>query len=455
MFRFCYGQPHRKNGTIEVVPKTVAKAIFGFHTIATLIVFTIFMKFRSRFSFAQFLLGSGLFCYIPPTSKELKEKIQIVSATKNRKRRFIRYSDILCLPHFITLSWIVDFTVFTLLIYSLSEIFCFIFPDSVDINVSIVWLLLAIGFLLQALANMVVTFFSGEKLEAERNLMISFAAVFFLFSMIFMVFGERFFDVTINKAYESFINSTSEFFTAVDFSDNLQKRSPILLFVSFSVMFAAMSSMLVFPNFRYARMYTNVLNDATPGYKLIYHSVFLLQIFPLILFTNPVRNYLLNGPRIRLTEEELASLRIISTVISTLVRVAFYRSHLQSHLNLAKKSLEKLHTQAGNINNNELQQLVYRYLSYLNVAALQYFIPALLPLFVVLLLKTLGDYSWLGTQHSYAMITRDKKSLASLRLLFNKTVQRGLWSLCLIITLLVNISLSTIGVIYNSYFDAS
>lgn len=46
---------------------------------------------------------------------------------------------------------------------------------------------------------MVVTFFSGEKLEAERNLMISFAAVFFLFSMIFMVFGERFFDVTINK----------------------------------------------------------------------------------------------------------------------------------------------------------------------------------------------------------------------------------------------------------------
>ncbi|KHN84608.1 Transmembrane protein, partial [Toxocara canis] len=453
-------------------------AVFGFHIVVTLITFTVFTKFRSRFSLALPFLCSGLYRYLAPTAQELKEKVPLYIMGKNRKRKPdknvetngflvpknadielilvpVYQDDVQALPMYSTFSWIVDFVTFSLVVYSCSEVFRFFFPVNADINVSIIWILLSVFFVFQALANVTVSLFSGDKVEAERNLVISFALLFFLFSMMFTMFAEGFFDIGFNKAYESFSTSASAFFAASDvpFPAGVAERSPLLLFISLSVMFALLAGTLLFPNFRYARMYTNTVDEATRFYKFIYHLAFLSQAFSLMLFTHPVKNYLLYGPRKVLSEPGLESLRIMSVLLTMGARVAFRRAHLQSHLNMAADALARMRKQAGNINSMELQRMIFRYFSYINVAALQYFIPALLPALFALLLKTLGNYSWIGKEYPRTSPPVDAQRLASLQVLFNETVQRGIWSLFLVVTLLMNFSLSLIGVVYNSYFQ--
>uniref|UniRef100_A0A915CGH9 Transmembrane protein n=1 Tax=Parascaris univalens TaxID=6257 RepID=A0A915CGH9_PARUN len=297
-------------------------AVFGFHIVVTLITFSVFTKFRSRFSLARPFLCAGLYRYLAPTAQQLKEKVPLYIMGKSRKRKAeknvetngflvpknadielvlvpVHPDDVQALPLYSTFSWIVDFIAFSLVVYCFSEVFRFLFPNNTDINISIIWILLSIAFVLQALANVTVSLFSGDNVEAERNLVISFSSLFFLFSMMFTMFAESFFDIGFDKAYESFSKSASAFFAASDvpLPAGVTQRSPLLLFVALSAMFGLLAGTLLFPNFRYARMYTNAVDEAAPFYKLLYHLAFLSQAFSLMLFTHPVKNYLLYGRR--------------------------------------------------------------------------------------------------------------------------------------------------------------
>uniref|UniRef100_A0A915CG21 Transmembrane protein n=1 Tax=Parascaris univalens TaxID=6257 RepID=A0A915CG21_PARUN len=298
------------------------QAVFGFHIVVTLITFSVFTKFRSRFSLARPFLCAGLYRYLAPTAQQLKEKVPLYIMGKSRKRKAeknvetngflvpknadielvlvpVHPDDVQALPLYSTFSWIVDFIAFSLVVYCFSEVFRFLFPNNTDINISIIWILLSIAFVLQALANVTVSLFSGDNVEAERNLVISFSSLFFLFSMMFTMFAESFFDIGFDKAYESFSKSASAFFAASDvpLPAGVTQRSPLLLFVALSAMFGLLAGTLLFPNFRYARMYTNAVDEAAPFYKLLYHLAFLSQAFSLMLFTHPVKNYLLYGRR--------------------------------------------------------------------------------------------------------------------------------------------------------------
>lgn len=46
---------------------------------------------------------------------------------------------------------------------------------------------------------MTSTLFFGDVVEGERNVIVSFAALFFFFSMIFLMFSESYFDIGFNK----------------------------------------------------------------------------------------------------------------------------------------------------------------------------------------------------------------------------------------------------------------
>lgn len=451
-------------------------AILGFHLVLTLITLTIFTKFRSRFSLAQPFLCYRLYRYLAPTVQELREKVPLYITGKARKRKLdrdadtssfsvpksaniqlmlvpVHSDDVQLLPMYSTFSWAADFAAFSVFVYVLSETFRFFVPSNMDFNVSVIWILLSLGFVLQALANVTVTLFSGEAVQAERSMVISFTALFFLFSMMLTMFADGFLDIRFSEAYESFSVSASEFFKASKLPDSSTKRSPLLLFISLSVMFGCLAGMLVFPNFRYARMYTGALSGATPAYKLLYHCIFLSQGLSLLFFALPVKNYLLFGPRRMFTASQLESLRIWTVIFTTGMRVICSRGHLQSHLNLAADALADIRRQTGTINSIELQRTIFRYFSYLNVAAIQYLMPTLLPFLLAFLLKTLGGYSWIGAECRRQDMLSGKPAGASFQSLFNVTVQRGIWSLFLVVTLIINTSLSFIGVIYNSYFN--
>ncbi|VDD86143.1 unnamed protein product [Enterobius vermicularis] len=409
-----------------------------------------------------------------PSSRDLKEMRLYLGSGKNRKRKADRNSDsngflvpknaqisltpslvsendTSLLPWYSVLCWVTDYFPFAIMIYFCSEVYRFFYPDSQAINVSIIWILLLTAFVLQALASMTSTLFFGDVVEGERNVIVSFAALFFFFSMIFLMFSESYFDIGFNKAYEAFIKTTSDFFVASDLPDIPVERSPVLLFITLSMLFAFLGAMLVFPNFRYARMYACAVKEAEPLSKFLYHIAFFSQYFSLFLFTHPVKNYILHGPYKMLTASHLNSLRIWSVITSMFLRVLVRRAHLQSHLNLAAGALNEIRSQSGNINSLDLQKMVFRYYTYLNVATLQYFLPPILPLTFALLLKTLGNYSWIGKELLYVEMRSESSSLASLTVLLGPSVQQGIWTLFLVISLLHNCLLSLIGFFYNTY----
>ncbi|EPB73861.1 hypothetical protein ANCCEY_07047 [Ancylostoma ceylanicum] len=188
-----------------------------------------------------------------------------------------------------------------------------------------------------------------------------------------------------------------------------------------SVLFSFIAAMLVFPNFRYANMYTNAQQSSSRLMKLALHITFLLPLLTLLSFTSPIKKQLVFGPRKLLTEEQLDILRVYLAILSLVFRVALKAPHLQ----------------------------IFRYYSYFCAVILQYFAPVLLSFFFALLLKTTGDLSWLGTSSSSVS---SPPVVGSLRSIFDATVCRAIWSFSLVFVTFTNVALSFIGVMYNSYF---
>lgn len=63
-------------------------------------------------------------------------------------------------------------------------------------------------------------------------------------------------------AYNNFTGIANDFLKSQELSLLRSERSPIVLYVILAVLFGCLAGMLVFPNFRYARMYTNALKYA-------------------------------------------------------------------------------------------------------------------------------------------------------------------------------------------------
>uniref|UniRef100_A0A914WT84 Transmembrane protein 161B n=1 Tax=Plectus sambesii TaxID=2011161 RepID=A0A914WT84_9BILA len=477
-------------------------AILGFHIVLTLVAATIFQKLTARYSFGRKILSSGLFRYLPPSVEDLKVAAGHSSATQNAKGRRknaresndaegflvpksadialvkvpVKAIDVLQLPLYVEYRWVVDLTVCALAVYAISEFYCYLLYGawSREVNLSIIWCLILVAFCLRALTTLTSALFWTAEDSAERSVVLCFGAVYFLLTMGFIMTADRAFDVGFDQAYSNFTGMANEFLKSQELNLLRSERSPIVLYVILAILFGCLAGMLVFPNFRYARMYTSALKYAAekPFERLFLHLGFLSPVFVLLLWTHPMKEHLVNGPRKICTEEQLNSVRIFSVVLTAILRYVMYRPHLQAHLNLAFERMVELKQEAGRMNSLELQRMVFRFFSYLCAAALQYFVPVLLQLIFALMLKTLGHYSWLTPfglptifiPYLSGLNPSDPKvfaagdvqnSLTSIYSLFNVTVNRGIWTFILITTTAINFSLSLIGVVYNSRFERS
>ncbi|TKR94042.1 hypothetical protein L596_008387 [Steinernema carpocapsae] len=451
-------------------------AILGVHTVTSLIALTILSKFRGRYNLSTIFL-KGLYRYLPPSNEHLKEAAHIPALnTRGRRRRQekeeqeakgfrvpkgtdfnlylmeVKREHMEQLPFYEHFVWLIDFLFFALLVSAISAFFNFLLPGNQDVNVSNIWLVIGATWILHTLTKLTSAMLFSEEVEAERNLVICFAAFYFLGAMVFVMSCDKWLDIQFVDAFESLIKRANDFLLSQNVAAEslLQARSPLLLYVTLSFMFAFTASMLVFPNFRYATMYSHSLKVASPPMKFVLHVTFLLPLFVILLYTKPAHAYLVNGPRKLLDENQLNTLRLWAVVGWALLRIALRKPHLQSHLDLAIHRVSSLKKETGNVNSLDLQRMVFRYFSYLCVAALQYFIPVFLPLVLCFLLSSLGNVSWIGLP-TQAETLNSADQMASLHILINSNVQHAFWTLCLVFSLAVNTSLSFIGFIYNSY----
>eukprot|EP00063_Salmo_salar_P053008 XP_014027843.1 PREDICTED: transmembrane protein 161B-like isoform X3 [Salmo salar] len=360
--------------------------VIGVQLVVTMVMASVIQKIIPHYSFARWLLCSGgLRWYQHPTEDELRNLAGKQQKTKSKKDRrnngHIDYKpltipkdidlqletkcitevDTLALHYFPEFQWLVDFTVASTVVYLITELYYTVAQPSGEMNISVVWCLLVLAFVIKTLFSLTAFYFKLEE-GGERSLCITFAFFFFVKAMAILIVTENYLEFGLETGFANFSESATHFLE----NQGLESQGPISK-LTFKLILALLCSLigafLTFPGLRLAQMHLDALNLTTAKVT-------------------------------QMTEETYDTLRLWTVLLLCVLRLAMMRHHLQAYLSLAQKGVEQMKKEAGRISTVDLQKMVARIFYYLCVIALQYVAPLVMLLHTTLLLKTLGGHSW-------------------------------------------------------------
>ena len=308
--------------------------------------------------------------------------------------------DLIHLNYYEEYIWMMDYTVCAIAVYVLTEIY-YVLGNWNELNISLLWCLLAIGFSLRLLLNQTGIYFKTED-GGERILIITFGFFYLVLAMGILVVDENILEFGLEKGYENFSRSAAQFLA----EQGSEYLGPVSI-LTFKIVLAFMSSfigaLLCFPGLRTAKLHLDCLrySKENRGKQILLHLNFILPVLIVLMWVKPIGRDMLCGLNWRITttlipENVFDNLRILLFVILFVVRLVLLPTHLQSHLNLAHEKLQNIRKESGRVSNVEIQKLVARVFYVLCMVALQYLIPVIVLLFLAFLYKTLGEYSWSG-----------------------------------------------------------
>ncbi|KAJ8380607.1 hypothetical protein SKAU_G00013850, partial [Synaphobranchus kaupii] len=307
--------------------------------------------------------------------------------------------DTLALHYFPEFQWLVDFTVAATIVYLITEIYYSLAEPSSEMNISVVWCLLVLAFVIKVLFSLTAHYFKVEE-GGERSLCITFAFFFFVKAMAILIVTENYLEFGLETGFANFSES------AVQFLENqgLESQGPISK-LTFKLILALLCSLigafLTFPGLRLAQMHLDALTLTTAKVtQTLLHINFLAPLIMVLLWVKPItKDYLMNPTLGKesvplMTESTYDTLRLWVILLLCALRLAMMRHHLQAYLHLAQKGVSQMKKEAGRISTVDLQKMVARVFYYLCVIALQYMAPLVMLLHTTLLLKTLGGHTW-------------------------------------------------------------
>ncbi|XP_053312218.1 transmembrane protein 161A [Spea bombifrons] len=489
-------------------------AVMGIQMVVTLLVATVMHRVSPYFSFGRWLLCNGsLFRYKHPTEDELRALAGKQKPKVKRERRVngvtdekpltvprdidlhldtqpITTIDALVLRYFLEYQWFIDFSLYATIIYLFTEgYYCLVDAQS-EINIGVLWCLMTIIFSVKVLFTVMQHYFQSEE-GGERSVCLTFAFFFLLIAMIVMIVREEYLEFGLEPGLTSFTHNLERFFQ----QQGWQLSVPVIK-LAFKIALVALCSFiggcLTFPGLRLAQTHLDALKMAAdrPMLQLLLHASFLPPVIAVVLWIRPItRDLLLNAPMGKesvqlMSDSTYNTFRLWIIVVMCLLRLCLTRFHLQAYLGLADSWVDRMKREAGRITMLEIQRKISRIFCYLTVVALQYLAPVILTLHCVLLLKTLGDYSWglypeppgvtpavdFSTQSPPSSMSSDEEddsedvqaaveqimgALGALRGLFTPVFYRGLFafltwwvSICQIVT-------SLFGLYFHQYLAAS
>lgn len=135
----------------------------------------------------------------------------------------VKSIDVLQLPLYVEYRWVMDLTICALVVYAISEFYSYLLYGawSREVNLSIIWCLLVVGFCLfvvfilsvyaakklnlsifrRSLTTLTSGLFWTAEDSAERSVVFCFGAVYFLLTMGFIMGADRIFDVGFEQGW--------------------------------------------------------------------------------------------------------------------------------------------------------------------------------------------------------------------------------------------------------------
>ncbi|XP_027889836.1 transmembrane protein 161B isoform X1 [Xiphophorus couchianus] len=491
-------------------------ALIGVQLVVTMVMASVIQKILPHYSFARWLLCSGsLRWYQHPTEDELRN---LAGKQKGQKRKDRKYNghidnkpltvpkdidlqletkcitevDTLALYYFPEFQWLVDFTVAATAVYLITELYYSIAQPSGEMNISVVWCLLVLAFVIKILFSLTAHYFKLEE-GGERSLCITFAFFFFVKAMIILIVTENYLEFGLETGFANFSDSAQQFLE----HQGLESQGPISK-LTFKLILALLCSLigafLTFPGLRLAQMHLDALNLTTAKFtQTLLYINFLSPLIMVLLWVKPItKDYILNPTLGKqsvplMSEQTYDSLRLWVIILMCVLRLVMMRHHLQAYLNLAQKGVDQMKKEAGRISTVDLQKMIARVFYYLCVIALQYAAPLVMLLHTTLLLKTLGGHSWwvypeedlpclheinsdsvIGTEQiaplkpdtvvetgARASVAQLSMALGGLRTVFSPLLFRGLFSFFAWWIAACLFSTSLFGLFYHQYLMAA
>lgn len=337
----------------------------------------------------------------------------------------VSVGDLVQLRYFTEYQWLVDFAAYSLLTYCLSEAYIYMLPDKAgqEVNLSLVWLLLVLGFAFKLLLSLTSLYFEGgsDETGGERSLVLVMGGAYLLLAMLVLLVDEATLETGLDEAYRSFNASAASFLEHNAGLDSSGPASKLVTKFCLAVWCGLIGALFTFPGLRTARMHWDSLkfasgdgDNSSSGRSnvagVLLNVGFVLPLVLTTLWVRPltrdpltVRVYR-SGQQPLMTDAQFETLRLYLIVLAVVYRLAVMPTYLQSYLNLAHQKVSSLRQEAGKITNLELQRLVIRVFYYLCVVTLQYVAPMIIILYLSLLYKTLGGGSWAGDGVEVAVV---------------------------------------------------
>ncbi|KAH8363881.1 hypothetical protein KR084_000223, partial [Drosophila pseudotakahashii] len=494
------------------------QAVLGAQLVITLVMVSVIQKLSPHYSFAKWLLcRTGLHRYLHPTDDELRSrggvpKEKPPKGGRNKQANGsgtgasgqfhiprsievelltspVLESDVIHLRYFTEYQWLLDFSVYTGIVYVVSELFHFYYPLRQEINLSMVWCLLVIFFALKLLSSLTVLYFQSEESIGERSMVIVACLVYLLVAMIVLIVDERILETGLEDAYASFNASASKFLTEQGLPSS-GPASKIVVKFFLAMGCGLLGSLFTFPGLRMAKMHWDSLKYCRGNrlLQVLLNLSFVLPFILVILWIRPIsRDYLtvrvFQGMQQPLLKPHVfETLRLLLVILVVVVRFALMPIYLQSYLNLAHDKILDLRKEAGRITNVEFKQKISSIFYYLCVVTLQFAAPLILCLYLTLMYKSLGGFSWAGIfresgvlQHECAAgdmepvggvvsqaegdfnILESAQSLqasfSSLKNVFSTEVYKGFLGFATWWSYFTLFATSSLGIVYQSYFN--